>query len=257
MKRDSAAKLVGKVALVTGGSRGIGLAIAKALLESGASVVITGRKEAGLREAVGEFNAAGLTNVMPVVAHSAQLEQVRDAFQQASERFGTVQIVVNNAATNPTVAPLTETEPDVFDKVLSTNVSGYLNVAREGVRRLRDAGQGGSVINISSAAAFRSWEGLGAYGVSKAAVNMMTQILAAELGPEGIRVNGVAPGVVRTRFSEVLWKDPQRSSDYVNRVPLRRVAEVDDIVGAALYLASDASSYVTGQTLVVDGGLMA
>lgn len=257
MKRDSGAELLGKVAMVTGGSRGIGLAIARGFLERGAKVVITGRKEEALRAAVATLKEDGLSSVREVAAHSARLEDVARAFREAATSFGPLQVVVNNAATNPSMAPLAEIELEAFDKIIETNLRGYLIVAREGIRRMREAGSGGSIINISTVGAFRTWRGLGAYGVSKAAVNMMTQVLASELGKDGIRVNGIAPGLVRTRFSEALWKDPQAEAKVAKGLPLGRIAEPEDIVGAAVFLASDASRYVTGQTLIVDGGMMA
>ena len=248
-------KFAGKVALVTGGSRGIGLAIAGAFLQRGADVVITGRKEAGLEEAKREFHAAGLSRVRAVPAHSAKMEDVTRAFDIAEAEFGTVTIVVNNAATNPIFTPLIDTDVAALEKILATNVKGYFIVAQEAVRRLRKHGLEGSIIHLSSVAGDRSWEGLGAYGVSKSAVNMMTRTLGSELGAEGIRVNGIAPGLVRTRFSAALWQDPEREKAFTTKVPLRRLGEVDDIAGAAVFLASDAARYITGQTLAVDGGL--
>ncbi len=257
MKRENTAELVSKTALVTGGSRGIGLAIAEAFLERGAKVAITGRKEDGVRAAVTSLKEKGYPNVLGVAAHSARPDDVARAFHEASTTFGTVQVIVNNAATNPSMAPLASMELETFDKIVETNLRGYLVVAREAVRRLREAGLPGSIVNLSTVAAFRTWPGLGAYGVSKAAVNMMTQVLAAELGKDGIRVNGIAPGVVRTRFSEALWKDPKSEEKAAARLPLGRIAEPEDIVGAAVFLASDASRYMTGQTLIVDGGMTA
>ncbi len=257
MKRDTAADLVGKVALITGGSRGIGFAIAKGFLERGAQVVITSRSHNGIQAAVTKLKDVGLTQVEGAVAHSANPEAVQQAFQAAASAFGPVQIVVNNAATNPIMKPLADTELEVFDKIIQTNLRGYLVVSQEAVKRLRAARLGGSIINVSTVASMRSWPGLGAYSVSKAAVNMMTQVLAGELGPESIRVNGIAPGLVRTRFSEALWGDSEAEERVKRKLPLRRIAEVEDIVGAAIFLASDASSYVTGQTLVVDGGMLA
>jgi NAD(P)-dependent dehydrogenase (short-subunit alcohol dehydrogenase family) len=256
MKREAAAELLGKVALVTGGSRGIGLAIARGFLERGAKVVITGRKEEGLQAAVAALQEGGHSAVRALRAHSASEGEVAEAFRQAASAFGPPQIVVNNAATNPTMAPLADMDLLLFDKILETNLRGYLLVAREAVRRMREAGCGGSIINISTVAAERAWAGLGAYGVSKAAVNAMTRVLAAELGAEGIRVNAIAPGLVRTRFSEALWKGEDAERQAALRLPLGRIAEPEDLVGAAVYLASDASRYVTGHTLVVDGGMM-
>ena len=257
MTADSKAELAGKTALITGGTRGIGLAIAEAFLRRGAKVAITGRKEDGVRAAVSQIEKLGLQGILGVAAHSARAEDVRRAFDAAVSALGTVHLIVNNAATNPSMSPLHALEPEVFEKILETNVRGYWLVAREGIRRMQAARVEGSIINISTVAAYRTWPGLGAYSVSKGAVNMMTQVLAAELGKDGIRVNGIAPGVVRTRFSEALWKDPKAEERAAARLPLGRIAEPEDIASAAVFLASDASRYMTGQTLVVDGGMMA
>lgn len=254
MKMDARCNLDGRTALVTGGGRGIGLAIARALLTRGARVVITGRKPETLAAAVKTLEAEGLAGAKAAPAHSADPDAVARAFDEAESAFGTVRIIVNNAAANPSVAPLAEIDLAAFDKVLDTNVRGYLIVAREGIRRLRRASSGGSIIQLSSAAAERAWPGLGAYGLSKAAVNAMTRILAAECGKDGIRVNSIAPGVVRTRFSEALWKTPGAEESIASRLPLGRIAEPDDVAGLAAFLASDASSYMTGQTILVDGG---
>lgn len=249
--------LEGKTAVVTGGSRGIGLAIAEAFLAQGAKVLITGRKDAGLEAALAALREKGHVNARGVAAHSARPEDAARAFEEAELAFGPVQIVVNNAATNPVLSPLSEMDFAVFDKIVDTNLRGYLVVAKEAIARLRRAKLGGSIINVSSVAARRSWPGLGAYGVSKAAVDMLTRVLAAETGKDGIRVNGIAPGVVRTRFSEALWKEPGAERAAVARVPLGRIAEPRDIAGAAVFLASDHSSYLTGQTIVLDGGMTA
>jgi len=247
-------ELEGKAALVTGGTRGIGLAIAEALLCRGARVVITGRKPEGVAAAVDGLKARGLERILGVPAHSARPEDVARAFTAGTEAFGPIHVTVNNAATNPSMEPLSEMPLELFDKIIETNVRGYLLVAREAVRRLRALGIGGSIVNVSSVAAYRTWPGLSAYGVSKAAVNMLTQALAAELGPHRIRVNGVAPGIVRTRFSEALWKDAGAEERAAARTPLGRIGEPRDIAEAVVFLASDAASHVTGQTIIIDGG---
>ena len=253
---ESAFSLQGKVVLVTGASRGIGLASCRRMLERGASVVITARKQEGLDEAHRELEGDGYDNVAVYAAHSSSESDMRAAFDLALERFGALDIVVNNAATNPCMDPLAEIDLALFDKILDTNLRGYLLVAREGIRRMRELGGGGAIINISTIAAEKAMQGLGAYGVSKAAVNCLTRSLAAELAPEGIRVNGVAPGLVRTRFSEALWKDEGMEQRMLQGIPLKRIAEPGDIAGAVSFLASGAASYITGQTLVVDGGMV-
>ena len=257
MPANPGTELAAKIAVITGGTRGIGLAIAQAFLERGARVVVSGRKEDGVKAAVERLRAVGGDRVCGVAAHSARPEDVTRLFDEAARVFGTANVVVNNAATNPSMSPLSEIELEVFDKIMETNLRGYLLVVREGVRRLRAEKSPGSVINVSTVAALRPWPGLGAYSVSKAAVNMMTQVLAIELGRDGIRVNAIAPGVVRTRFSEALWKEPAAEERATKGLPLGRIAEPEDIAGAAVYLASEAARYVTGQVLVVDGGMMA
>lgn len=248
--------LEGKVALVTGGSRGIGLATSRRLLERGASVVLTARKLEGLEAARLELAEAGLDRVAVYAAHSSSESGMREAFAVALERFSGMDIVVNNAATNPSMDPLAEVDLALFDKILDTNLRGYLVVAREGIRRMRELGGGGVIINISTIAAYKAMRGLGAYGVSKAAVNSLTRTLAAELAAEKIRVNGVAPGLVRTRLSEAIWKDEKAAEDMLKAIPLNRIAEPGDIAGAVAFLASEAAAYITGQTLVVDGGML-
>jgi len=254
---ESVFSLEGKVALVTGGSRGIGLSASRRMLERGASVVLTARKSEGLEEAREELAGAGLDRVAVHVAHSSSEDDMRAAFDLAIERFSGMDIVVNNAATNPSMDPLAEIDLALFDKIMDTNLRGYLVVAREGIRRMRELGGGGVIINISTIAACKAMRGLGAYGISKAAVNSLTRTLAAELATEEIRVNGVAPGLVRTRLSEALWKDENAAEEMLKAIPLNRIAEPGDIAGAVAFLASEAAAYITGQTLVVDGGMLA
>ena len=257
MTESEALPLSGQAALVSGGSRGIGLAIALGLVRAGARVVITARKEEGLRSALESAGPTLAASLHGVAAHSARPEDVARAFDEAERRFGPVRTAVNCAAANPSMDPLSRIDLAAFDKIMETNVRGYLIVAREAAARMRRVGTGGSIINVSSIAAYRAVPGLGAYGVSKAAVNALTVELAAELGKDGVRVNGIAPGIVRTRFSEALWKDPGREARAAGALPLGRIAEPEDIAGAAVFLASDAARYITGQTVIIDGGMMA
>ena len=253
---ESVFSLQGKVALVTGASRGIGLASCRRMLERGASVVMTARKQEGLDDARKELEGDGYDNVAVHAAHSSSESGMQAAFALALERFGAIDIVVNNAATNPCMDPLAEIDLALFDKILDTNLRGYLVVAREGIRRMRELGRGGAIINISTIAADKAMRGLGAYGISKAAVNFLTRTLAEELAAENIRVNGVAPGLVRTRLSSALWQDEKIAANMLKTIPLNRIAEPGDIAGAVAFLASEAASYITGQTIAVDGGML-
>lgn len=247
--------LEGRTALVTGGSRGIGLAVVRALLDRGARVAFTARKEAGIEAARAALDEERRMRALGVAAHSARPEEMARAFDAAEAALGPISMIIANAATNPSFEPLVDVPLDVFQKTMDTNVTGYLVTAREGARRLRARGAPGTIVLVSSLAAERAWPGLGAYGISKSAVNMMAKVLAAELGPAGIRVNAVAPGVVRTRFSEVLWKSPEAEKETCARTPLGRIAEPQDVASAVAFLASEESRHVTGQILVIDGGL--
>ena len=243
----------GKVALVTGGSRGIGESIARVLGQAGAKVAIAARKPEGLEAAVGRLAAAGVT-AMPIVCHTGKSEDVARMVSSVLDAHGKLDVLVNNAATNPYFGPMQGADDRAFDKTFEVNARGYLSVAREVTRHLVDKNLPGSLIFISSIAGLGAAPLQGIYGMTKAAVISMTRTLAYELGPSRVRVNAIAPGVVQTRFAAALTDNPDIRERIVARTPLGRVAEPDEIAGAALYLASDAASYVTGHTLVVDGG---
>lgn len=249
-------RLDGKVAIVTGASRGIGEAIAAALAERGAKVVLASRKLEELQKVadrIAEKTGAGST--LAVACHTGKPEDVKALVERAVQVFGGVDILVNNAATNPFFGPLAQTPDSAFDKTFEVNAKGYFVAAREVVRHLQDSGKGGSIINVASVAGLRAAPFQGAYGMTKAAIISMTQTLAAEVGGQGIRVNAIAPGLVETRFAAAIVQNDALRSHVVARTPLNRHAQPDEIVGAAVFLASDASSYVNGHTLVVDGGM--
>lgn len=254
MTAASTFDLKNKVAIITGASRGIGQAIAVAFAAAGASVVLSSRKQKTLDDAARLIADQG-GRALAVAAHTGDSEAVNALVSTAVDRFGGIDILVNNAATNPHFGPFLAADEGQWDKILDVNVKGYFRMARACVPHMRARG-GGKIINMASVAGLEPQPMMGVYCVSKAAVLMMTQVLASELAAGNIQVNAIAPGFVKTRFSHVLWSTPEMYDQLVKAVPLRRMAEPDEIAGAALYLASAASSFTTGATLLVDGGQM-
>jgi NAD(P)-dependent dehydrogenase (short-subunit alcohol dehydrogenase family) len=242
-----------RVAIVTGASRGIGEAIALRLVEEGAAVVLAARKPEALHAVVEKITGSG-GRALAVPAHMGKVEDVRSLVARAVEAFGKVDVLVNNAATNPYFGPLLDTEEGAWDKTFEVNVKGYFTATREVVRHLQSRNSPGSIVNVASIMGLRAAPLQGVYGMTKAAIVSMTQTLAQELGGSGIRVNAIAPGLVDTRFAAAIVSNEELNQRIVSRTALGRVAQPDEIAGAAVYLASDASSYMTGQTLVVDGG---
>jgi len=244
----SSLSLDGKVALVTGASKGIGRAIAAAYAEAGASVMLSSRKQDALDEA-----AATMTGTVATFAANAGEPEQADACVQATvERFGRLDVLVNNAATNPYMGPVIDVDLPRYDKTFQVNVRGPL-VWTQAAWRASMEEHGGSVINVVSIGGIRHDSSIGVYNASKAALIHLTKILASELAP-GVRVNAIAPGLVRTDFARALWEPAE---DAVARMmPLQRIGEPEDIAGAALFLASDLASWVTGEVLVVDGGAL-
>jgi dehydrogenase/reductase SDR family member 4 len=252
---DSAFRLDGRVALVTGGSRGIGRAVAVALAQAGADVVVAARKAQDLDSVAEEVRSLGRRG-LAVPAHLARRADIDRLFESTLEAFGRLDVLVNNAATNPVFGPLADIEEDAWDRIMALNVKGYLLAAQRAARAMAPLGRG-VIINMASTAGLRASPGLGAYSVSKAAVIMLTRVLGRELGPLGIRVNGIAPALIETRFSEALWKNPEILDGYLKSTPLGRAGQPEEVGGAVVYLCSDAASYVTGQTLLLDGGHLA
>ena len=246
----------GKVAVVTGASRGIGEAAARRLAASGAKVVLAARKLEPL-EAVTESIRADGGDARAVACHTGRADEVEALVQAAVDAYGQVDVLVNNAATNPYFGPMLETEDAAWDKTFDVNVKGYFAACRAVARHLEARGAPGSLINLTSVLGLRAAPFQGAYAMTKAAVISMTQTLAVELGPRGVRVNAIAPGIVETRFSKVLVETEFIAKTLKERTPLGRFGQPDDVAGLVVYLASDAAAYCTGQVFTVDGGLSA
>ncbi|MEC9465295.1 MAG: SDR family oxidoreductase [Myxococcota bacterium] len=246
--------LTGKVAIVTGSSRGIGRAIAGAMAQAGASVVVSSRKADACEEAASEIREAGGTvKVLP--CNVGDKQQLESLVRQTQEVFGGVDIVVCNAAANPSYGPMRELEDSAFDKIMTVNVQSNLWLANLVAPSMVERG-GGSMILIASIAGLGGSRSLGAYAVSKAAQFQLARNLAVEWGRKGIRANCIAPGLVKTDFAKALWENEALRTAFEKKTPLGRLGEPEDIAGAAVFLASDAARYMTGQALVVDGGLM-
>jgi len=241
-----------KVIVITGASRGIGEAIARACIEAGAKVALASRKQADLDRVASSLSA---DHAIAVAWHTGKPDEVDAMFARAIDRFGRVDGLVNNAATNPYFGPLIDTPDPAIDKTFEVNVKGYLYCARAFVKHARSRGGGGAIVNIASIAGIRAALMQGIYGATKAAVISMTQTLACELGSSKIRVNAIAPGLVETKFASTLVNNPAILERVVSRSPLGRHAQPPELAGAAVYLLSDAASYTTGTTLVVDGGV--
>jgi NAD(P)-dependent dehydrogenase (short-subunit alcohol dehydrogenase family) len=227
------------------------LAIAEGLADGGASIVITGRKSDSLEQAAASIRSKGRT-ILPIVCHQGNPEAIDKLFQHLDGQGITPDIAVINAATNPTYGPLLETEPAAWQKTLDVNLTGAWLTARQAARRMA-AQERGSLIFITSLAGLDPFPGLGAYNVSKAGLIALMKTLAKELAPR-VRVNAIAPGLIETRFSAALFQNREAYESLIAATPLRRHGQPQDVVGAAVFLASDASAYMTGQVLVVDGG---
>ncbi|MSP50254.1 MAG: SDR family oxidoreductase [Alphaproteobacteria bacterium] len=244
--------LKGKVAVVTGGSRGIGRAICLAMAEHGAAVVVSSRKLEPCEAVVREIEAAG-GKAKAITCNIGYRDQVENLVRGSRAAFGKIDIMVCNAAINPHAGPLSEITDELFDKIMASNVKSNLWLANLTIPEMAER-RDGAVIIVSSIAGLRGSGGLGAYSVSKAADFQLARQLACEWGPKNVRVNAIAPGLVRTDFSRHLWENPELYEKAVSGYPLRRIGEPDDIAGAAVFLASPAAAFVTGQVLVADGG---
>lgn len=247
--------LKGKTAIVTGASRGIGLAIAECLAKAGANVVVASRKIESVKAVADKINASG-GKATAVACHIGMLDQLDGLFKAAMDAYGAFDILVNNAATNPTMGPAISCPPEIFDKIYEVNIKGYYYATQKACQLWVDSDRKGSIINIASVAGLRPAPMLGPYSVSKAAVIGLTRVFARELAGAGIRINAIAPGLVETKFAAALIDNPDVYKLALAGIPLGRHGQPEEIAGAVLYLASDMSSFVTGETLVVDGGAM-
>ncbi len=244
--------LTNKVALITGASKGIGEAIAIILAQHGAKVVINSRKQEELDKVVEKIKSAG-GDCISVVANTGEAAGLKKLVDAALEKYGGLDIVVNNAASNPVFGPVIQNEDWAFDKIMSVNVKAPFELSKLAYPIMKQRG-GGSIINISSIAGDTPDPGLGLYSVSKAALNMLTKVTAKEWGLDNIRVNAICPGLIKTKFSQALWQDENILKRFMKMVPMGRMGTVDEIAGLALFLASDVSGYCTGGLYAADGG---
>jgi NAD(P)-dependent dehydrogenase (short-subunit alcohol dehydrogenase family) len=244
--------LDGRVALVTGASRGIGSAIALALVEQGAQVVLSSRKQADLDAEAERINARFPERAVAIAAHAGKADDLQRLVDEVMARFARIDILVNNAATNPYIGPVLGAEPGAWDKTFEVNLRGVFLLTKL-VYEASMEKQGGAIVNVASVGGIRPGLGLGVYNVTKAGVIMLTRQLALELGGK-VRVNAVAPGLVKTRFAEALWGNEAILDRVLATNPMGRIGMPDEIAGAVAFLVSDAASYVNGEVLVVDGG---
>lgn len=245
--------LNGKVALVTGASRGIGEAIAKLLAEQGAHVIVSSRKQDGCDAVANAIKkAGGSAEAFP--CHIGDMDQIPAVFAHIREHHGKLDILVNNAATNPYFGHILDTDIVAYQKTVDVNIRGYFFMSIEGGKLMRENG-GGSIINTASVNALQPGDKQAIYSITKAAVVNMTQSFAKECGNFGIRCNALLPGFTETKFAGALFSDEKIYNTAMEKIPMRRHAQPEEMAGTALYLASDASSYTTGECIVVDGGL--
>lgn len=242
-----------KVAIVTGASRGIGQAIAEAFAQAGAKVVVSSRKQDGV-DAVAKQIIADGGQAIGIAAHNGDKEALYHLVDKTVERFGTVDIVVNNAATNPHFGTVLDAEDSYWQKTIEVNLMGNVWLSQAAVKVMRENG-GGKIINVSSVVGLNPGQFQGIYSVTKAATISLTKTLAMELGADNIQVNAIAPGLVKTKFAQTLWENDQLLEQVIAKTPVGRIGQPEDIAGLALFLASPASDFTTGAVFVADGGM--
>ena len=245
--------LSGKVALITGSTRGIGKSIAEEMARAGAKVVVSSRKAEACEQVRAEFERQGY-EVLAQTCNVSRKEELQELVEATLKRWGRIDIAVSNAASNPYYGPLAAIPDDAFDKIFNNNVKSVLWLAAMTLPGMAERG-GGSYISVGSIGGIIANTVIGAYGMSKAADHMLVKNLAAEWGPKNVRVNAIAPGLIKTDFAKALWEDPVRRKERESATPLRRLGEPRDIGGVAAFLASDAAAFITGQVIVADGGV--
>lgn len=244
--------LEGKVALITGASKGIGEAIAEYYAAAGAKVIVSSRKQESVNVVAEEIKRKGF-EATAIACHMGDMADVHKLAEAAISKYGTIDILVNNAATNPVFGPVVETSLEAFDKIISVNVKGPFELAKK-IYPLMKEKKSGSVINISSIGGLRPEAGLGIYSMSKAALISLTKVMAKEWGDDNVRANVICPGLIKTKFSEALWSNDKMMAMMMKVLPIKRVGTPEEIAALALYLASDASAYCTGSVFTADGG---
>ncbi len=246
--------LSGRNALLTGASRGMGLEMAKGLALQGANVVISARKMDGLEAAATEINeAVGRKAATPMTCNIGKKDEVQALAKAAHDQVGPISILIGNAGVNPFYGKMRDIPDEAYEKTMQSNVQSNLWLANAVFPDMKDLG-GGSMLFTASIGAFKPSDTLGTYNISKLALIALVRNLAMEMGPAGVRVNALCPGVIKTEFARALWENPETAEYYLKQVPLRRLGEPEDFTGIAAFMASDASRYITGQALTVDGG---
>ena len=246
--------LTDRVVLITGASRGIGKAIAEAYADAGAKVVLTSRTQETLDEVAAEIESNGGT-ALPVAAHVGEMDAIQELLATVADAYGGVDVLINNAATNPHFGPMLTAEESHWDKTFDVNVKGYWRMIKACAPTMRQRG-GGKVINIASVAGQQPMAGMGIYGVTKAGVLMLTEQLGAELASMNVQVNAIVPGFIKTKFSKAIWDNDQLSESVMKATPQHRMADPSELTGLAMYLGSDESNFVTGTAFRIDGGLL-
>jgi dehydrogenase/reductase SDR family member 4 len=249
---NSTFDLTGKVAVITGASKGIGEAIAQLYGSAGAQVVVSSRKQEAVDSVARSINDAG-GKAKAIACNMGDMNDVQKLITETITAFGRIDILVNNAATNPTFGPVIETNEAAFDKIMNVNVKGPFEIAKKAYPFMKDK-KSGSIINISSVGGIRPEAGLGIYSMSKAALISLTKVMAKEWGDDNIRANVICPGLIKTKFSEALWSNDKIMHTMMKMLPIKRVGTPEEIAALALFLGSDASAYCTGSVFTADGG---